>query len=179
MSLQRSSPGQRVPRLRFSLPARARSGECTSDIGAHVRRWTRFEVHTNASASCCLFCSCGAAAGSAVTFRGSRPLSGATPPLGMPRSASGRVDMCTPMPFSAGVAPDPSVPSGKAVEQPRKAATSCTAWNSGANSPGSRPSSRCVCDRQGTGRGATDSRRQPLPGTPQKTENGDPPENVR
>ena len=36
--------------------------------------------------------------GTVLPLRGTRPLTGATPRFGMPRSASGRVGMCTPMP---------------------------------------------------------------------------------
>ena len=65
-------------------------GECTSDIGVHVHRNAIFDVRASAPLCGCLSYSCGTAAGAATPLRSFRPKKGATPPFGMPRSASGR-----------------------------------------------------------------------------------------
>ena len=84
------------------------SARVGADRRVHIRQRgacaPKRHFHVRASAPLCawLSYSCGTAAGAATPLWSFRPKKGATPPFGMPRSASGRVRMCTSMPPSAG-----------------------------------------------------------------------------
>ena len=62
-------------------------GERTSDIGVHVHRNAIFMCAPALPLCAWLSYSCTTAAGAATPLRSFRPKMGATPPLGMPRSA--------------------------------------------------------------------------------------------
>ena len=107
---------QRRPEADFEHGA-ARVG---ADRRVHIRHRgacapkRHFHVRASAPLCACLSYSCGTAAGAATPLRSFRPKKGATPPSWMPRSASGRVRMCTPMPPSAGGSLPTIDPFGKA-----------------------------------------------------------------
>ena len=99
------------------------SASVGADRRVHIRQRgacapkRHFHVRASAPVCGCLSYSCGTAAGAATPLRSFRPKKGATPPFGMPRSASGRAGMCTPMPPSAGGRSPPAIPSGKAIKR--------------------------------------------------------------
>jgi len=70
--------------------------ECTWHFGGRRTRNRVLDVHASGSAYRWRACGCTTAAGPAMPIRPSKPWLGATPHLGMPRSASGRMAMYIP-----------------------------------------------------------------------------------